>query len=172
MSLLDAQQWLDRRLNKKWPLYAVMVQYEIGEATEYRLINAGPFGLFPTLLINDACHGKTTDQENHFRRKRYRRGHPRVHCGKRHRMPGNRRGETRSPGAGQSHLVAKCEAVRKFRKEPGHRPRSQPNGGSHEQHSCRHSYCSHVRARTNHNHPASTVRARNTLRRKAGALPR
>lgn len=54
MSLHEAQEWLDRRLNKKRPLYAVMVQYEIGEATEYRLINTGIFGLFPTLLINGA----------------------------------------------------------------------------------------------------------------------
>lgn len=54
MSIKQAQEWLDQRRNKKRPLYAVMVQYEIGEATEYRLINTGIFGLFPTLLINGA----------------------------------------------------------------------------------------------------------------------
>ena len=54
MSLLEAQEWLNRRIDNKKPLYAVMVQYEIGEATEYRLINTGPFGLFPALLINHA----------------------------------------------------------------------------------------------------------------------
>lgn len=54
MSLLDAQKWLDRRLNKTQPLYAVMVQYENGDATEYQLINNGIFGTFPTPLINHA----------------------------------------------------------------------------------------------------------------------
>lgn len=54
MSIKQAQEWLDRRRDNKRPLYAVMVQYEIGEATEYRLINTGIVGLFPTLLISNA----------------------------------------------------------------------------------------------------------------------
>lgn len=54
MSLLDAQRWLDRRPDIEQPLYAVMVQYENGDATEYQLINTGIFGIFPTPLINHA----------------------------------------------------------------------------------------------------------------------
>ena len=78
MSIKQAQEWLDRRRNKKLPLYAVMVQYEIGEATEYRLINTGPFGLFPTLLISrlewalrHARPGKTANRENRIHRRRW-----------------------------------------------------------------------------------------------------
>lgn len=54
MSIKQAQEWLDQRPNPKQSLYAVMVQYEIGEDTEYRLINAGSLGLYPTTLISHA----------------------------------------------------------------------------------------------------------------------
>lgn len=54
MSLLEAQEWLNQRLDIDEPLYAVMVQYEIGEDTEYQLINSGGLGLYPTPLIGNA----------------------------------------------------------------------------------------------------------------------
>lgn len=54
MSLLDAQEWLNQQADNNQSLYAVMVQYEIGEDTEYRLINAGSLGLYPTTLISHA----------------------------------------------------------------------------------------------------------------------
>lgn len=54
MSIKQAQEWLNQQTNVNQSLYAVMVQYEIGEDTEYRLINAGSLGLYPTTLISHA----------------------------------------------------------------------------------------------------------------------
>ncbi|MDC7086705.1 hypothetical protein PQG67_07050 [Corynebacterium pseudodiphtheriticum] len=54
MSIKQAQQWLNQRPNIGQSLYAVMVQYEIGEDTEYQLINTGGLGLYPTPLIGNA----------------------------------------------------------------------------------------------------------------------
>ena len=46
------------------------------------------------------------------------------------------------------------EVVRKFRKEPGHSPRSQPNGGNHDRpkHHRHHAHCTCGHARSDHNH--------------------
>lgn len=54
MSLLEAQEWLSRRIDNKKPLYAVMVQIKHDNDTDYRMIwtERGEHRLSP--LLSDA----------------------------------------------------------------------------------------------------------------------
>lgn len=54
MSLLEAQEWLNQRLDIDEPLYAVMVQCESGEDTRYRLIWSERLENYPTQVIHHA----------------------------------------------------------------------------------------------------------------------